>query len=315
MGRIKSTSILGTIPTAGKMRAGELAAKLERMGMEPVVAAEIARIKSPKAPSRGKRRGGQTELFEWGGPPPIWKYTAHQFGFIPLVDNPNGEPQPIQYAGAIKADKALKDSRVNVRLDRLRVCSYPGGGEHFILLTFKAQNQVAGDTEPVSFSRTFRALEGQAAGLLGYPLFTGLNVGKQGVAFECTTINVKNAQDVAFLDLFDSQPFRAGLDLLTTAQPVLKPFTGLTLGVARMFAKRNENVPVQDFYLGLDFSPAALGARLCEGNYIAVQVPTESELNWKDWQFQPQTGQIGTRSDGAPLPYNYVVFRVTRYEE
>jgi hypothetical protein len=32
-------------------------------------------------------------------------------------------------------------------------------------------------------------------------------------------------------------------------------------------------VPVQDFYLGLDFSAIATRARLALGSYLAVQVP------------------------------------------
>ncbi len=41
--------------------------------------------------------------------------------------------------------------------------------------------------------------EGQAAGIAGYPVFIGLNVGNQGVAFECSTINVNNEEDLLVL--------------------------------------------------------------------------------------------------------------------
>ncbi len=309
----KRSSILGNIPTVGKLPSRKLAAKLETMG-DPSAAAEVLRLKSAKRARTKKRKAGVPELFGWGGPPPVWSNTAHQFGFIPLLDGQTTSPQPVQYAGAMAADQGLKNSRVNIHLDRVRICAYPGGGEHHVLLTFKAQNQLAEVSEPVSFSRTFRGMEGQQVALVGMPIFIGLNIGKQGAAFECSTVNVKNTQDMAFLTLFDSDPFRLGLDLLTTAQPAIKPFSDLTIGITRLFAKRNENVPVQDFYLGLDFSQAALGARLREGNYIAVQVPTESAIKWKDWQFDPTTGEIVAVAGGGLMPYNYVVFRVTRYE-
>jgi hypothetical protein len=34
---------------------------------------------------------------------------------------------------------------------------------------------------------TFRGRQGEYAGLVGYPLFMGLQMGPQGVAFECST--------------------------------------------------------------------------------------------------------------------------------
>jgi hypothetical protein len=37
------------------------------------------------------------------------------------------------------------------------------------------------------FNATFRGRQGEYAGLVGYPLFTGLQMAPQGVAFECST--------------------------------------------------------------------------------------------------------------------------------
>jgi hypothetical protein len=245
-----------------------------------------------------------------------WMYATHKFGYIAPRKTGLMEPQTIQHPSAITADDTLKNSRINIRLDRLHIAKYPGGGTHNVMVTFAAINQVADTQEPVSFSQTYRVQEGQSAGIAGYPVFIGLNVGSQGVAFECSTVNVKNNQDQAILTALESSPFQSGLKLLTTTQPAIAPFTEITIGVVKMLAQRNENVAVQKFYLGLDFENAAMGCRLAEGNYIAVQVPDEVAIDWRHWVYDPEMGAIVHRTSSYELPpYNYVIFRVSRYEE
>ncbi len=81
-------------------------------------------------------------------------------------------------------------------------------------------------------------------------------------------------------------------------------------------ANRHKNEPVQDFYMGLDFSHIATRARLAEGSYIAVQIPeNKSRLwEWEDWLYDPKTGQIVNDYDRTELiPYNYIIFSVSRY--
>jgi len=70
--------------------------------------------------------------------------------------------------------------------------------------------------------------------------------------------------------------------------------------------------------LGLDFSSIAGGARLTEGTYIAVQIPETMTTiwSWEDWMYQPETGQIVNRDNPSELiPYNSVLFSVSRYQE
>jgi hypothetical protein len=57
----------------------------------------------------------------------------------------------------------------------------------------------------------------------------------------------------------------------------------LALLVTKAIARRHRNVPVQEFYLGLDFGSTATGARLAEGSYLAVQVPEAVQTVW-DWE-------------------------------
>lgn len=244
-----------------------------------------------------------------------WMQTTHQFGYIALRQPGSIESQEIQYPGAIAADVSLKNNRINIRLDRLRVHKYPGNGTHNIMVNFAARNQVADSQETVTFSQTYRVGEKQTAGVAGYPIFIGLNVGSQGVAFEGSTVNVNNEADQAILTALESPPFQSGLSLLTTAQPAIAPFTEITLGVVKALAKRTENVPVQKFYLGLDFEDAPMGIRLAEGNYIAAQVPSETAIEWHKWMYRPDIGTIVHKADSSEtLPYNYLVFRVSRYE-
>lgn len=244
-----------------------------------------------------------------------WMYATHQFGYIAPHKSGSIQTQPIQHPSAIQADDTLKNNRVNIRLDRLHIEKYPGGGTHNVLITFAVRNQVANAQKSVSFSQTYRVQEGQSAGISGYPIFIGLNVGSQGIAFECSTVNVKNEQDKAILTALESSPFQSGLKLLTTTQPAIAPFTEITLGVVKLLAQRHENVAVQKFYLGLDFETTAMGCRLAEGNYIAVQVADETLIDWSKWIYKAEVGAIVHKADSSKLPYNYVIFRVSRYEE
>jgi hypothetical protein len=92
----------------------------------------------------------------------------------------------------------------------------------------------------------------------------------------------------------------------------------MAFGITRSIAKRNRNVAVQDFYMGLDFSDVVTRARLATGSYVAVQIPQAEAVvwDWDDWVYHPTSGQIVRADDhGARVPYNYVVFGVSRYEE
>ena len=278
-------------------------------------AAKLRELEEGEAPERSQSDlSGVIEKGLFDRTPKPWQHTSHQFGYIPPSNAGVSHPQMIRHAGNMAADQSLKNGRINIHLDRLRVQEYPGRGGHQVLFTFKAQNQLPNMPEPASFSQTYRIQEGQQAGISGLPIFIGLNVGTIGAVFQVFTVNVKNNDDEALLKFLDSPTFQGGLNLLSTAQPVIKPFTEMALGVTRMLASRNRNVVVQDFYMGLDFSDTTFGVRLSVGSYIAVQVPSENTINWSDWIFSPQTGNIVRKQDQSSLPYNYVVFRITRHE-
>lgn len=107
------------------------------------------------------------------------------------------------------------------------------------------------------------------------------------------------------------------MKLVSTVQPVIGPLSGMAIGLTKSIAGRNRNVPVQDFYMGLDFSSVPTGARLAEGAYIAVQIPEtlQTVWDWTDWVYNPANGQVVSRTDPKELvPYNYIVFGVSRIE-
>ena len=309
---MESNSLLENIKVIGESENPEwIAEKLQQM-KDP----NISNVVEDSNLERGSKGIGDFFHFLNLVQDQPWMYATHKFGYIAPRKSVSMEPLPIQHPSAITADNSLKNSRINIRLDRLHIEKYPGGGTHNVMVTFAARNQVADTQESVSFSQTYRVKEGNSAGIAGYPVFIGLNVGLQGVAFECSTVNVKNEEDKAILTALESSPFQSGLKLLKTTQPAIAPFTEITLGVVKMLAEHHENVAVQKFYLGLDFEDSAMGCRLAEGNYIAVQVNDETAIDWNKWIYKPDIGAIVHKADNdETLAYNYVIFRVSRYEE
>lgn len=295
-------------PILGKMPPQKAIGKLR----------EVGEVEAAAALEEGLEEG--TKAF--GGPAwwpfqdRAWQHTAHRFGYLAPAP-PGDDLLTIRHAGNIQPDPSLKNSRITITLDRLRVADYPGGGTHRVLFDFYAQNSVSGSVEPLHFNSTLRVREGQQAGVIGYPIFVGLNVGSEGVNFKCYTVNVKNDGDEAFLNILESDVFKEGLKLAKTVQPAIGLLSQLALGVTKSIAGRNRNVPVQDFYMGLDFSNIVMGARLAEGSYLAVQIPETMQTvwDWSQWVYNPNSGQVVDMATQTQLiPYNYVVVSVSRYE-
>lgn len=297
------------IPVVGALPPEEAVVILHEVG-EDEVADALAESQENAYDFGGTER-------RWWLPPKLWMHAAHTFGYLAPASSV-GDELLIQPIDTIRADTTLKHAQLKITLDRLRVADYPGRGTHRVLVHFFAQNQTAEKTEDVHFNATYRIREGEHAAIRGYPIFVGLAVGGEGLRLKCRTINVKNDQDEAFLNVLESDVFKSGLHLATTVQPALVPLSELALGLARTMATRHRNISVQDFDLGLDFSNLPLGAHLAEGAYLAVQLP-ESEQpvwNWDEWVYHPSVGQVVKRDNHQQMiPYNYLVFSVHRYEE
>jgi hypothetical protein len=231
---------------------------------------------------------------------------------------------PIISARRKEADATLKKTRVRITLDRFYVAKYPGDGEHQIVLHFATQYQESGNRqpEPIHFSTTCKALDGQIASVLDYPIFVGLPVGSEDLTIEYTTINVKNDDDEKILKMLNSDAFegvfKAGILLVSTFQPMLAPFSALALGLAKYFFGREKNVNIGPFKIGFDFSTIPLHNHLAEGSYVVTQLPEDLQRtwNWNDWAYRIDSGLIIKKADPLQrIPYNYLIFSITRSQD
>ena len=136
----------GGIPLAAALTDGQLS---ERLG-EPVRSGQ-------DAVSTGSGRFG----FAWFGGAPAWRHTSHSIGFIPAGASGAGA---IRHVGEVEADPSLKDVRLRITLDGLRVADYPGGGIHRVLFNFFVQNRTGTGVEDVNFNATYRVREGESRG-------------------------------------------------------------------------------------------------------------------------------------------------------
>jgi hypothetical protein len=296
-------------PVIGALKTSQAADRIEAMGDSK----GAARLRC--AVEEVGRDVKYSRLFNFWDDTPPHAYTDHAFGFIAPPKEGDGDTAEIVDAGNIKADESLKNQRIKVTLDRLRVYDYPGKGEHTVLVDFYGRHQTStpNQTEDLHFTQKYRALEGSGAGVRGFDIFVGLKVGEEGVSFKCYTVNVENKDDKKMLAFLDSDVFKKGLGLIEAFNPAIPVVSGLATGVIKMFAARNNNVPVQDFHLGLDFSQGITGARLRQGTYVAVQVPSEAEWDWSQWVLKrAQSQQILSKEGSNPIKLNYIVFRIDK---
>ena len=308
-------------PVIGQLAPTELALALAELDEDEEVEEEREHVVlesmlvgTPKRFSAQSAKGVHGLKLPWTPLDRLWLHTGHVFGYIPPVSTATSSI-PVLPLSAISPDLSLKGNRITIALDHLRVMQYPGRGTHNVLLHFYAQNQVPEMVEELHYNALYRVRQGEHAAIRGYPLFVGLSVGQVGVRVRCRSINVSNASDEEFLSFLDSELVKKGLLLATVAQPAIAQFSHIALGLAKTVATRHRNVAVQDFDLGLDFGRIATGIRLAEGSYVAVQIP-ESDLttwSWQNWMYSHDSGQIVTRENTLTLPYNYLVFSISRY--
>ncbi len=306
---VSSSVIADDLKVIGAMRPLDAARKLTEIGDVNQANKLRATVKA------GSINTEISTLAFWGKKVQCWQHTNHVLGFI--ATGPGGATQvrPLIDATNISPDASLKDQAVKVTLDRLRVFCYPGGGVHNVLFDFYGQHQAAAVAEDIHFIQLYRAQEGEAAGVLGYPIFVGLKLGKEGLRMRARTVNVKNEDDEKLLGFMNSDTFKNGLQLINTSNPLTPVVTKFATGIVETMGKKNRNIPVQDIDMGLDFSTVSTKPKLSEGSYIAIQTPVQN-WDWSAWKFYPESGQVlSADSDRKPIPYNYIIFSVSKMQQ
>lgn len=239
-----------------------------------------------------------------------YKSTGMVLGFIP----PNSATKRIRNISSVQADTALVNQRIKITLDKFFVAKYPGHGTHTVLCEFAGKNQVPGETEELSFAMRFNVRDNSGPAINGAPIFMGLTVAPDGISFKGKTVNVRNSGDDMVLAVLDTPPFKNGLMLLNTAQPALKPLTSLATATVSAVAKRNKNVQIHSFELGLDFNGSATSARLRCGSYIVVQTDEGAHWNWDDYEWNATGMALHPAGNPSETPdFNYMVFAVSPF--
>src|ERR1700745_1518438 len=131
------------VPVLGKLPPDQAALKLREIGEYDAAAALEAGRETAKRSFGGPRW--------WPFQDRPWQHTAHTFGYLAPAA-PSEAVLAIRHASNIAADSALKNGRIKITLDRLRVAAYPGGRMHRVLFDFYAQNQVVGEVEHLHFN-------------------------------------------------------------------------------------------------------------------------------------------------------------------
>lgn len=264
--------------------------------------------------------------------PREWLNKGYQYGFIPLFELGKHHLHPILSASNIPANESLKNQRINIHLHRFHVHEYPlaltqsvsqfllGTNVHTVLFTFEAHNQTKNGSENVTFHQVYEVVAKQDAGVTGYPIFLGLNLGNHGIGITCKTINIGSSNDQMLVNGINSEAMKMGLHLLATVQPGLTPFVSIAQKLATALANRSKNVPAQQFTLGLDFAQGATGPRLDIGTYVAVQVPHATTIQWQDWCYDANTDTVVRKKlaegeEAYTLPYNTIMFRISKYQK
>lgn len=240
-----------------------------------------------------------------------WANSGASIGFIPAGPH-RDDMVEICNATAMEPDHSLAHTSLKISLDRFYVHNYPGIGKHEILCEFTGKNQASEKTEEMRFALKTEAQDQSAAPLIGLPVFVGVNVGRDGLSLEGRTVSIRSEGSEALLDALDNSAFKAGLSLLSTAQPALVPFVQLAKGAVRTIANQGSNRVVFTFGLGLDFAQTATSAKLRLGSYVVVQT-NEVDWDWSSFGYIRTSGAIVPKTDRSkPIRLNYMIIGVTR---
>jgi hypothetical protein len=237
-----------------------------------------------------------------------WHRTGVKIGYV--GNGATGRNVAVTAANSIQPERDLIGRQIKLSLDEFYIESYPGFGEHKVVCEFTGKNQSQSESEEVRFALTAATRDQSGSAIRGAPIFVGLTVGADGLAFKGRTVNVRNSGDDWLLGVLGSDTFRNGLALVTTAQPVLKPFAKLATDAVNAAAGQNRNCQVSAFTIGLDFSGTVTSAKLRLGSYVVVQ-GDDIEWAWDEVTLDTESNRLMLSAKCMPLARNYMVIGVS----
>lgn len=237
--------------------------------------------------------------------------SAHALGFIPEAEE-HLAFRPIVPAVSIDADKELIGQRIKLNLDSFYVEQYPGLGKHTVTIEFSGRDQNDNGVQALRFATALDIADKDSGGFSGMPVFSGLMVPEDGVAFETRTICVKSSGSEAILGVLKGPLFKSGLSILAQAQPALPQLVSLASGVTQSLLDQKNKI-VQAFELGLDFSKTPTSARLRLGSYVVMQVPDLQTFSWDNWVFSADAmGIVSAQNSKERAPFNTLIYSLSR---
>lgn len=273
---------------------------------------------SKKAKDKANRLKIQPQVLFMDEQPPqaceksdAYDYLGMAIGFVKDWQDTDPVQLPIVYPGFIKSDD-LKNKKVKITFQDLRIVNYPGYGEHQITFEFFLNAQGSTDKD-FHWSQAYRANDDEGVAVINKPIFLKYTVSDAGLIFHGYTVNVKSKANTEIMKFLNGEEAKRGISLASAANPAIGPLLGVGKAVAENFLSQSENKQVQFYDLGLDFKDNSPGLRLAKGLYVIAQVPKTIALDWNDWVYDRKFGTIlkSKTVERKMLPCNYVSFSIT----
>jgi hypothetical protein len=287
-------SWFGSSPTVGQLSDDEKAAYLRA-------------VDDPEAPPAAGA-GESAERFRL----PLteerpFDHTGSALGYIQATD---GQYHPLVDPREVGPERGLIGQKVAVRLTQALVVRYPGNGVHEILLHFGIGGR-SGSAPEHDFGSTVRCADGNQMPVGGQRLFEGIEIGEDGLTLAMFTVNVHSQGDAQLLQALQSDVFQKGLDLVSSAGPVVGLLSVTLASLARHIAGSSENRPVQQGLVALDLDRTLVDSpKLRRGTYVLAQAPAlvnGRPWSWNAYVYDRARNAIVHADDLDKLiPFNYV---------
>ncbi len=248
-----------------------------------------------------------------------WKIKEHAYAFLD-EEKRIGNKIPLMNALTMSADSSLKGQRINIRVGNVYVERYPGifGGEYEVLFEFSAKHSPENSSieeEEIKYTQKYSLRNGGGSGKSGLSVLKGLRVPKNGIDFYLNTIYIANKSEEKVVKFLNSGIFNSGLELISTANPVIKQVAGYATGITKYLVEEKKNNIVQEIGIGFDFSGNTEVASLKCGTYVAIQT-IRNHFKFSDWYYDIDSSLLKPY-DGSleRLPFNHITFIVSEYQD